>query len=83
MEITTFTAFRMNMKAYFEKVLDTGFPLLITRSKGRDLVLLSKSEYNSMKETIHLFKSPNNAERLLKAAEQDKSDGGIKRDLLE
>lgn len=83
MEVTTFTDFRQNMKAYFEKVFHMGVPLFISRPKGHDLVLLSKSEYNSMQETFHLLKSPKNAERLLKAVEQDKAGGGTERELLD
>lgn len=71
------------MKAYLERVFDMGVPLFITRPKGRDVVVLSKSEYDSMQETFHLLKSPKNAERLLKAIEQDKSGGGTVQKLLE
>ena len=83
MEITTFTDFRKNMKAYFEKVLRMGQPLFISRPRGNDVVLLSKSEYNSMMETFHLLKSPKNAERLLKAVEADKKGGGQSRQLID
>jgi len=83
MEVTSFTVFRQNMKAYFEKVFNMGVPLFITRPKGRDLVLMSKSDYLSMQETFHLLKSPKNAERLLKAVEQDKAGGGTERTLIE
>jgi len=71
MEITTLTNFRQNMRAYFEKVFEMGKPLFISRPKGHDMVLISKSEYLSMQETFHLLKSPKNAERLLKAIEAD------------
>ncbi len=77
MEITTLSQFRRNMKSYFDKVLEMGKPLFISRPKGLDLVLMSKSEYNSMQETFHLLKSPKNAERLLKSIESDKS-GALK-----
>jgi antitoxin YefM len=60
------------MKSYFEKVLKMGKPLLISRPKGDDMVLMSKSEYNSMQETFHLLRSPKNAERLLRAIEEDR-----------
>ena len=83
MEVTSFTVFRQNLKAYFEKVTNMGVPLFITRPKGRDLVLMSKSDYLSMQETFHLLKSPQNAERLLKAVEQDKAGGGTERTLIE
>lgn len=83
MEVTTFTDFRRNMKAYFEKVLSMGVPLFISRPEGNDLVVMSKSEYNSMLETFHLLRSPKNAQRLMEAMEQDKRGGGTQRDILE
>lgn len=83
MDITTFTDFRENMKSYFEQVFNMGKPLFIKRPKGKDMVLMSKSEYNSMQETFHLLRSPSNAERLFKAIEADKSDKGEVRDLLD
>jgi antitoxin YefM len=82
MEITTFSDFRQNMKAYFEQVLKMGKPLFIKRPKGNDVVLLSKSEYNSMQETFHLLKSPGNARRLSDAIEADQADKGNARELL-
>lgn len=76
MEITTLTDFRQNMKAYFDKILNMRKPLFIKRSKGEDLVVLSKSEYTSMEETFYLLKSPTNAARLLAAVQQDKVGKG-------
>ena len=83
MDITTLTDFRQNMKAYFEQVLRMRKPLFIKRPKGNDMVLISKSEYNSMQETFHLLSSPKNAERLLKAIEMDKAGKGEVKDLLD
>jgi antitoxin YefM len=83
MEITTLTNFRQNMRSYFEKVFTMGKPLFISRPKGHDMVLMSKSEYLSMQETFHLLKSPKNAERLLKAIQADKEGKGNVQELLE
>ena len=71
------------MRAYFEKVFNAGQPLFISRPKGQDMVLISKSEYESMQETFHLLRSPKNAERLLKAVEADKNNQGTSHDLLD
>ncbi len=76
MEITNLTDFRQNMKSYFEKVLNLRKPLFISRPKGEDMVLMSKSEYSSMLETFYLLKSPKNAERLFNALKQDKEGTG-------
>ncbi len=83
MEATNLTDFRKNLKAYFEMVFNMKAPLFITRSKGEDMVLLSKSEYDSMQETFYLLKSPRNAERLMAAIEQDKTGKGEVRELIE
>ena len=83
MEVTTVTDFRQNMRSYFEKVLNMGKPLFISRPKGHDMVLISKSEYVSMQETFHLLSSPNNAERLLSAIEADKEGKGDVHKLLD
>ena len=83
MEITTLTNFRQNMRSYFEKVFTMGKPLFISRPKGHDMVLMSKSEYLSMQETFHLLKSPKNAERLLKAIQADKEGKGNVQELLD
>lgn len=77
MEITTVTNFRQHMRAYFDKVFYLKVPLFITRSKGDDMVIMSKSEYDSMQETFHLLRSPKNAELLLKAIKEDKGGNGI------
>jgi antitoxin YefM len=83
MEATTPTNFRQNMRAYFEKVLSMGKPLFITRPKGNDMVVLSKSEYDSMQETLHLLRSPKNAARLFQAIEEDKAGKGKSQGLLD
>ena len=83
MEVTTLTDFRQNMKSYFEKVLNMSKPLFISRPKGHDMVLMSKSEYESMQETFHLLSSPKNADRLLKAIEADKAGEGTIKELLD
>jgi antitoxin YefM len=83
MEVTTITKFRQHMKAYFEKIWQQGKPLFITRPRGQDLVIMSKSEYTSMQETFHLLRSPRNAERLLKAVQADQADQAEAKELRE
>ena len=66
MEITTYSNFRQNLKSFMDKVLSTRAPLFVTRTKGDDIVVLSKSDYESMQETLYLLNSPKNAERLFR-----------------
>ncbi len=82
-QVTSFTDFRKNLRQYFEKVYDMGKPLFISRPKGKDIVVMSKSEYDGMQETFHLLKSPRNAERLLKSIEAEKAGKVTVRNLIE
>jgi antitoxin YefM len=70
MEITTYTSFRKQLKAYLDKVKLNHTPLFVTRANGDDVVVLSKVDYESMEETFYLLKSPANAARLLKGIEE-------------
>ena len=83
MEITTYSNFRQNLKSFMDLVLSTSSPLFVTRSKGNDVVVLSKSDYESMQETLYLLGSPNNSERLARGIDEYNRGEGIKRDLID
>ena len=83
MEITTYSNFRQNLKAFMDKVFDSKSPLFITRSNGEDVVVLSKEEYDGIQETLHLLSSPKNAQRLKESLEEYEKGGGQVRDLIE
>lgn len=51
MEVTTYSKFRENMKSYLDNVVNDSRPLHVTRTNGEDVVVLSKSDYESMQET--------------------------------
>ena len=83
MEITTYTSFRKQLKSYLDKVKINNTPLFVTRANGDDVVVLSKSDYESMEETFYLLKNPNNAARLLKGIEEYEKGLGKERSLIE
>jgi len=83
MEITTYTSFRRQLKSYLDKVKLNHTPLFVTRSNGDDVVVLSKSDYESMEETFYLLKSPANATRLLKGITDYEKGSGQERKLIE
>lgn len=82
MEITTYSNFRQNLKSFLDKVFFDHNPLFVTRTNGEDVVVMSKSDYDSLTETLHLLGSPKNAERLLAGIEEYKKGGGEQRELL-
>lgn len=83
MEITTYSNFRKNLKGFMDMVFKSRVPLFVTRSKGDDVVVLSKTDYESMQETIHLLSSPKNAERIAIALEEYKQGKGEQKELLD
>ncbi|HEY9533812.1 MAG TPA: type II toxin-antitoxin system prevent-host-death family antitoxin [Mucilaginibacter sp.] len=83
MQITTYTSFRQQLKSYLDKVRNNHTPLFVTSANGEDVVVLSKSDYESMQETFYLLKSPNNATRLLKGIDDYEKGLGQEKTLLE
>jgi len=83
MEITTYSNFRQNLKSFLDSVLKTRSPLFVTRSKGEDVVVLSKSDYESMEETLYLLSSPKNAKRLAQGISEFEQGKGIKKELID
>lgn len=81
--ITTYTDFRQQLKSYLDKVRNSHSPLFVTSANGEDVVVLSKSDYESMEETFYLLKSPKNALRLLQGMEDYKKGLGKERSLIE
>jgi len=83
MQITTYTSFRQQLKSYLDKVRNNHTPLFVTSANGEDVVVLSKSDYESMQETFYLLQSPKNAARLLKGVEDYEKGLGSERNLIE
>lgn len=83
MEITTYTNFRQNLKSYLDLIISSRSPLFVTRSKGEDVVVLSKTDYESMQETIHLLSSPKNTERIALALKEYEQGKGESKELIE
>ena len=83
MEITTYSNFRQNLKKFLSAISRDRKPLCVCHSNGEDVVVLSKSDYDSMQETFYLLRSPANALRLMKGIEEYKANKGERKDLLE
>ena len=66
-----------------DTVTDDREEVIITRAGHEPVVVVSLDDYESLKETAYLLKSPANARRLLASIEQLENGEGIQRDLLE
>ena len=64
---TTYTYARANLAALCDEVASTREPIVIRRRGSEDVVLMSAAELHSLPETVHLLRSPKNAQRLLTA----------------
>jgi antitoxin YefM len=64
---TTYSNARQSFRALWDEVISTREPIFITRRGVENVALISADELNSVMETIHLLRSPENARRLLTA----------------
>lgn len=74
--ITTYSDARANLKSICDEVAEGGDPIIIRRTRGRDVALVSLEELASLEETAHLLRSPRNMRRLLESLEETRSGGG-------
>ncbi len=67
MNIVNFSEARQNFKSLLDSVQDDQDCTVIVRRGAEDAVVMSKSYYDSLMETVYLFKSPANARHLMEA----------------
>ena len=65
-----FSELRNNLKKFLDAVEDDNETIIVKRSKGKGAVLISLSEYNSLKETLHLLGTEANAIHLFESIRQ-------------
>jgi antitoxin YefM len=64
MEHVTTSQLRGNLKKVLDRVNSDHVPVSVARTGGREVVLVDGDDYRSIMETLHLVRSPANAERL-------------------
>ena len=67
MQTVTYSDARENLKAILDQAVSSRAPVMITRQRGENVVIISVEEYAGMEETLHLMTSPANAELLIAA----------------
>lgn len=83
MKTLSSTELRANLSSVMDQVSDDHEPVIVTRAKGRPVVLISLEDYDAMDETAYLLASPANAQRLLDAVAGLNAGGGTLRELIE
>lgn len=64
MSHVTFTDLRNNLATHLAKVETDRAELVVTRQNHEPVVIVPLSEWEGMKETLHLLSTPRNAQRL-------------------
>lgn len=83
MRIVSFSDARNNLKSVLDTVVDDATATIITRRDAESAVVMSLDYYNSLIETMHLLRSPANADRLSKSIEQYRKAEIMQRDLID
>lgn len=74
MEAVTFTFLRQNLKKVLDQIADTRDTFIITRRNGKNMIMLSQEDYDSLEETAYLMRSPANL-RMLQESLKDIEEG--------
>ena len=70
MEVLNYTEIRQNLPKSLDKVNDDAEIVIVSRSKGKNVVVMDLNEYNAIAETLHLVKSEANIKRLQEAIDE-------------
>ena len=83
MRIITYSEVRQHLAKVLDHVVDDAEEVVVTRSGREAAVIISLSEYESVKETAYQMASPSNARRLNEAVEELRNGGGEMHDLID
>lgn len=70
MDVVTYTHARQNLAKLMDEAQANHEPIVINRQRKGSVVMMSLEDYNGLMETLHLLRSPRNAERLLRSIRQ-------------
>lgn len=83
MRTMSYTESRANYATVLDSVTDDREAVVITRAGHEPVVMVSLADYESLRETAYLMRSPANARRLLDAMERLEGGRGDAHDVIE
>ncbi|ATL28681.1 type II toxin-antitoxin system Phd/YefM family antitoxin [Streptomyces formicae] len=83
MRTMTYTESRAKYAETLNAVVDDREEVIVTRAGREPVVIVALDEYESLKETAYLLRSPENARRLLASIDSLENGGGTVRELAE
>ena len=81
MQAVGYSQARNNLRSLINNVCQNYDEVTITTKDNKSAVLLSKDEFDSMKETLYLLSSKNNRDRLLDAIDEIENAKFFKKDI--
>ncbi|HOA89671.1 type II toxin-antitoxin system Phd/YefM family antitoxin [Propioniciclava tarda] len=83
MKTLSYTESRANYAQVLDDVVNNREETIITRAGHEPVVIVSLADYESLRETAYLMRSPANARRLLDSIDRLESGGGTRHHLTE
>lgn len=83
MKTLTYSQSRAHYKETLDAVTDDREEVVITRPGKEDVIMVSRSDYESLRETAYLLRNPANARRILGSIEELEAGRGVERNLAE
>lgn len=83
MKTMSYSESRRRYAEVLDSVVEDREEVVITRSGHEPAVIVSLDDYESLKETAYLLRSPANARRLLDSIDELEAERGAGRELLD
>lgn len=83
MKTMSYSESRARYAEVLQSVVDDREEVIITRSGHESAVIVSLDDYNSLRETAYLLRSPRNAQRLLDSIESLNAGAATEHELFE
>lgn len=83
MKVVNYTDFRQNLTSNLNAVNNDREIVVVSRTKGKNVVVMDLDDYNAMQETLHLLGTSANRHRLEHAIKEMEQGGGKKRKLVD
>ncbi|HWB94256.1 MAG TPA: type II toxin-antitoxin system prevent-host-death family antitoxin [Puia sp.] len=83
MKVVNYSEFRNNLAENLNEVNEDSEIVVVSRSKGKHVVVMSLDEYNSINATLHLVSSKANQKRLDESIEEMRSGKSSRHKLIQ
>ena len=78
-----YTTARQKLREYCDKTVNDSEPIIITRARGENVVLMSEEQYNNLLENLYVRSDPKEYADLMESIQQLKKGQGKVRELAD